>query len=80
MIPVRSFVDDARGRKPFGSAREFRSVEVQLTKDGGFIMPEKLAEERIRRWQNNLVGVVLGRRIPLPVIERIAICGRTAVF
>lgn len=49
------------------SKRELRRVEVQLTEDGGFILPEHLAEHGIRLWQNTMVGIVL---IPLAIISR----------
>lgn len=60
-------------------------MEVQLDGEGVVILPELLAEKGIRKWENTLVGVVLGCRIPFVVVERNVrrmwqICGITEVI
>lgn len=50
--------------------RQMKNVEVRLDLEGGVLMHDTLEEKGISRWQNTLIGIVLGRKIPLSVIEK----------
>lgn len=63
-------MDATRKKKAMRSVQEFKRVEVKVDLDGGAIMTEFLAEKGICRWKNTLVGVLLGCRIPLGIIDR----------
>lgn len=64
---ARSFAAVARGHE---MARQLKKVTVSFNPEGGVIMPPSLTEKGASRWNNALIGVVLGRRIPLKVIEQ----------
>lgn len=64
---LKTFAAVAGGQK---RTRPLKRVEANLSTEGGVIIPHILAEKGATRWKNALIAVMLGRRIPLSVIEQ----------
>lgn len=63
----RSFVEAVRGHP---KARQLKMVEVQLNSQGGVLMSAALKDKGASRWKNTLIGVVMGRKNLLGVIDQ----------